>query len=74
MGFGVPIDRWLRGPLRQWAEVMLDEKTLREQGHFDPAPIRAAWRRHLSGLQDMQYALWPVLMFQSWLKFGKPGR
>ena len=66
MGFGVPIDDWLRGPLREWAEALLGEHRLRREGLLDPAPIHAVWAAHLSGQCNEQYRLWPVLMLQAW--------
>jgi asparagine synthase (glutamine-hydrolysing) len=67
MGFGIPIDIWLRGPLREWAENLLDVNVLREQGFFKPEPILKKWSEHLSGQRNWQQHLWTILMFQSWL-------
>jgi len=68
MGFGVPIGSWLRGPLREWAEGLLDEGRIRDEGFFEPEPIRAAWLSHLAGSSGGEHRLWTVLMFQSWLE------
>ena len=66
MGFGVPIDQWLRGPLRDWAEDLLDERTLREAGLVEPGPVRVRWAEHLSGRRNWQYSLWAILMLEAW--------
>jgi asparagine synthase (glutamine-hydrolysing) len=67
MGFGVPIDHWLRGPLRDWAETWLSEKALSRTG-FDPALIRERWARHLNGSENWQYPLWTIITLQAWME------
>jgi asparagine synthase (glutamine-hydrolysing) len=73
MGFGVPIGSWLRGPLRPWAEELLDERRLRTQGLLDPGPVRMAWKQHLTGRRDQGYGLWNVLALQAWIDRWMPG-
>jgi asparagine synthase (glutamine-hydrolysing) len=70
-GFGVPIDAWLKGPLRGWAEALLDGKRLKDEGFLNPAPIHQKWQEHLAGKHNWQYHLWDILMFQSWLEANK---
>ncbi|MGH6889142.1 MAG: asparagine synthase (glutamine-hydrolyzing) [Rhizomicrobium sp.] len=67
-GFGVPLGEWLRGPLRDWAEALLDARRLREEGFLDPEPIRNKWDAHMRGISSEHYRLWNVLMFESWLE------
>jgi len=67
-GFAIPINQWLRGPLRDWVEAQIDEARIRREGYFDPAPIRLRWQEHLSGRRNWGEHLWAVLMFQAWLE------
>ena len=66
MGFGVPLDIWLRGPLRDWAEDLLDPANLREDNMFEVELIRRRWAEHLSGKRNWQSSLWNILMAQTW--------
>jgi asparagine synthase (glutamine-hydrolysing) len=68
MGFGVPIAQWLRGPLREWAETLLDPMRLRQEGYLDADKVQNRWREHLSGSRNWQAHLWNILMFQAWLE------
>ena len=65
-GFSIPLDRWLRGELRDWAESLLSERRLREDGFFQAQPIREKWAEHLSGKRAWQHHLWDILMFEAW--------
>ena len=67
MGFGVPIDVWLRGALKDWVESLISEDRLVREGYFNPLPIRKKWAEHLEGKINWAYDLWDILMFQSWL-------
>ena len=67
-GFAIPIDTWLKGSLRPWAEHLLDPSRLRGEGYLDPLPVRQKWAEHLSGRNKWQPHLWGVLMFEAWLE------
>jgi asparagine synthase (glutamine-hydrolysing) len=67
-GFAIPVGQWLRGPLKDWADALLDENRLEVEGYLYPKPIRNKWVQHLSGRFDHTPSLWAVLMFQSWLE------
>jgi asparagine synthase (glutamine-hydrolysing) len=70
-GFGVPLAEWLRGPLQDWAESLIDEKRLLQEGYFNVKYVRDLWRAHLSGRRNHQSLLWSLLMFQLWLAESK---
>ncbi|MCS6777277.1 MAG: asparagine synthase (glutamine-hydrolyzing) [Chloroherpetonaceae bacterium] len=71
-GFGVPVEQWLRGPLRDWAEALLDATRLHREGIFDVAAVRCKWSEHLSGRRNWQDHIWEILMFQAWLESQRP--
>ena len=66
MGFGIPLDSWLRGPLREWAETLLDKNILNTQGFFNADAVHKKWNEHQSGDRNWQYQIWNILMFQAW--------
>jgi asparagine synthase (glutamine-hydrolysing) len=74
-GFAIPIGQWLRGPLREWAEALLNPSRLKAEGYLHPEPITKVWQEHLSGHYDHTPKLWSVLMFQAWLEVqSKPAK
>ena len=70
-GFAIPVGEWLKGPLRDWAEDLLDASAMRPEGWLDTGMVRDRWRDHLSGRRDSTAALWAVLIFQAWLREQK---
>lgn len=72
-GFSIPVGEWLRGPLRDWAEDLLDPTRMTQEGYLDAAPIQQRWQRHLTRRAEDTQALWPILMFQAWLRQGGGG-
>jgi asparagine synthase (glutamine-hydrolysing) len=70
-GFGIPLAEWLRGPLKEWVDDLLNEDRLRTQGYFNTNYVRKLWHSHLSGKLNNQTLLWNILMFQVWLEESK---
>ncbi len=68
MGFGIPIEHWLAGPLRDWAEALLDEKQMAEEGYLNSTAVRALWDGYCGGRNRAHYPIWTILMFQAWLR------
>ena len=68
MGFGVPMGKWLRGPLNEWAEELLLPNKLESQGYLNAAAVQKIWKQHSSGWRNHNDILWSILMFQSWLE------
>jgi asparagine synthase (glutamine-hydrolysing) len=66
-GFGIPVGSWLKGPLRDWAESLLDERRVRREGFLDPTSVRRKWQEHLAGTHDRQNEIWGAVVFQEWL-------
>jgi asparagine synthase (glutamine-hydrolysing) len=68
MGFGIPLEAWLRGPLKEWADDLLAEKVIKESGMLNPKIVKQMWEEHISGKRNWHYQLWAILMFQDWYK------
>lgn len=66
-GFAVPVGEWIKGPLRPWAEALLEPGRMRSEGYFDPAIVQRRWKEHVSGKRNSTAAIWAILMFQAWL-------
>ena len=71
MGFSIPLNEWLRGPLKDWAESLLNENKLHQQGFLDEKYVRDRWNEHINGKYNWGHQLWNILMFQSWLDHTK---
>jgi asparagine synthase (glutamine-hydrolysing) len=67
-GFRLPLAEWLRGPLREWAEDLLDATAIRNEGYLDADVVRGAWQRHVAGEQGMEHRIWALLMFNAWVR------
>ena len=71
IGFQAPVAEWLRWPLREWVDALLDDRRIRDEGFFYPEVIQRTWREHLSKKRNRQFKLWNILMFQAWLEHEK---
>ena len=67
-GFGIPLGDWLRGPMKEWAEDLIDQERLLEEGYLEPSIVQRMWREHMEGSRNWSFRLWSILMFQSWLQ------
>ena len=67
-GFGMPVNDWLRGPLREWTEDLISTKNLPSDGLLNGDLVRKIWSEHLSGSRNWEYKIWPVVMWQQWHK------
>ena len=66
-GFSIPLSDWLKGPLRDWANKLLNQSRIEEEGYLDPQFVETIWSQHLNGERDWTFRLWSILMFQAWL-------
>jgi asparagine synthase (glutamine-hydrolysing) len=73
LGFGIPLDAWLRGPLKDWADALLNTERIEREGFFHAAPVAELWRAHQAGRHNHGYQLWTLLMFQAWLEENPVG-
>ena len=71
VGFAIPLDQWLRGPLRNWVTSLLDHDRLQHEGFFHPELVSKIWKQHLSGKYNWSRRLWSLVMFQAWLEQQK---
>jgi asparagine synthase (glutamine-hydrolysing) len=72
-GFALPIGQWLKGPLREWASMLLEPTAMRAQGYLNDDAVTHKWSEHSKGTRDWTASLWTVLMFQAWLREGATG-
>ena len=66
-GFSIPVGQWMRDPLREWADDLLDESRMQSQGYFNHKLVRKIWDQHLNGSYDWTSKLWAILMFNAWI-------